>query len=31
VALAVALNVGWIILNCAEVALLIFGIIFFWC
>lgn len=29
VALAVALNVGWIILNWREVALLIFGIIFF--
>ena len=29
VALAIALNVGWIILNWREVALLIFGIIFF--
>jgi len=29
VALAVALNVGWILLNWREVALLIFGIIFF--
>ena len=29
VALAVALNVGWIILNLREVALLVFGIIFF--
>src|ERR1700704_2021073 len=29
VALAVALNVGWIILNATEVALLVFGIIFF--
>jgi len=29
VALAVALNVGWIILNWREVALLIFGIVFF--
>src|SRR4029079_17989873 len=29
VALAVALNVGWIILNWGEVALLIFGIVFF--
>ncbi len=29
VALAVALNVGWIILNWREVAVLIFGIIFF--
>ncbi len=29
VALAVALNVGWIILNWREVALLVFGIIFF--
>ena len=29
VALAVALNVGWIILNATEIALLVFGIIFF--
>ncbi len=29
IALAVALNVGWIILNLREVALLIFGVIFF--
>jgi len=29
VALAVALNVGWIILNWREVALLVFGIVFF--
>jgi signal transduction histidine kinase len=29
VALAVALNVGWILLNLREVALLIFGIVFF--
>lgn len=29
VALAVALNVGWIILNLRQVALLVFGIIFF--
>src|SRR6202008_1132503 len=29
VALAIALNVGWIILNAAEVALLVLGIIFF--
>jgi signal transduction histidine kinase len=29
VALAVALNVGWIILNWREVALLVFGLIFF--
>lgn len=29
VALAIALNVGWIILNLREVALLVFGIIFF--
>jgi signal transduction histidine kinase len=29
VALAVALNVGWVILNWREVALLVFGIIFF--
>jgi two-component system, OmpR family, sensor histidine kinase SenX3 len=29
VALAVALNIGWIILNLREVALLLFGIIFF--
>jgi two-component system, OmpR family, sensor histidine kinase SenX3 len=29
VALAVALNVGWIILNAAELALLVLGIIFF--
>lgn len=29
IALAVALNVGWIILNTREVALLVFGIIFF--
>jgi two-component system sensor histidine kinase SenX3 len=29
VALAVALNVGWILLNAREVALLVFGIIFF--
>ena len=29
VALAIALNVGWILLNWREVALLIFGIIFF--
>ena len=29
VALAVALNVGWILLNLREVALLVFGIIFF--
>lgn len=28
-ALAIALNVGWIILNAREVALLVFGIIFF--
>ena len=27
--LAVALNIGWIILNLREVALLIFGVIFF--
>jgi two-component system, OmpR family, sensor histidine kinase SenX3 len=30
VALAVALNVGWILLNWREVAVLVFGIIFFW-
>ncbi len=29
VALAVALNVGWIILNVREVAMLVFGVIFF--
>jgi signal transduction histidine kinase len=29
VALAIALNIGWIILNAREVALLVFGIIFF--
>ena len=29
IALAVALNVGWILLNLREVALLVFGIIFF--
>lgn len=29
IALAVALNVGWILLNLREVALLIFGIVFF--
>ena len=29
VALAVALNIGWILLNLREVALLVFGIIFF--
>lgn len=29
VALAVALNVGWILLNLQEVALLVFGIVFF--
>jgi len=29
VALAIALNVGWIILNATEIALLVFGIIFF--
>jgi len=29
VALAVALNVGWIILNATEIALLVFGIVFF--
>ena len=29
VALAIALNVGWVILNWREVALLVFGIIFF--
>ena len=29
VALAIALNVGWIILNWREVAILVFGIIFF--
>jgi signal transduction histidine kinase len=29
VALAVALNIGWILLNAREVALLVFGIIFF--
>ncbi len=29
VALAIALNIGWIILNWREVALLVFGIIFF--
>ncbi len=29
VALAVALNVGWILLNLREVALLVFGIVFF--
>ncbi|MEP7037337.1 MAG: HAMP domain-containing sensor histidine kinase [Acidobacteriota bacterium] len=29
VALAIALNVGWILLNLREVALLVFGIIFF--
>jgi len=29
IALAVALNVGWIILNLREVALLVFGVIFF--
>jgi len=29
VALAVALNVGWILLNLREVALLIFGVVFF--
>ena len=28
VALAVALNVGWILLNWREVALLVFGIVF---
>jgi hypothetical protein len=28
-ALAIALNVGWILLNTTEVALLVFGIIFF--
>src|SRR3954469_6244086 len=29
VALAIALNVGWILLNWREVALLVFGVIFF--
>ena len=29
VAVAIALNVGWILLNWREVALLVFGIIFF--
>src|SRR3989441_6988159 len=29
VALAIALNVGWIFLNAREIALLVFGIIFF--
>src|SRR3954451_5714065 len=29
VALAVALNVGWVILNWRQVALLVFGVIFF--
>ncbi len=29
VALAVALNVGWILLNLQQIALLVFGIIFF--
>ena len=29
VALAIALNVGWILLNAREIALLVFGIIFF--
>ena len=29
IALAIALNVGWILLNLREVALLVFGIIFF--
>ena len=29
IALAVALNVGWILLNLREVALMVFGIIFF--
>lgn len=29
IALAIALNVGWILLNLTEVALLVFGIIFF--
>ena len=29
VALAVALNVGWILLNAREIALLVFGIVFF--
>src|SRR5207253_5429219 len=29
VALAVALNVGWILLNIREVALMVFGVIFF--
>jgi two-component system, OmpR family, sensor histidine kinase SenX3 len=29
VALAIALNVGWILLNAREVALLVFGIVFF--
>jgi two-component system, OmpR family, sensor histidine kinase SenX3 len=29
VALAVALNIGWILLNAREIALLVFGIIFF--
>src|SRR5438034_11446908 len=29
VALAIALNVGWILLNWREVALLVFGIVFF--
>jgi signal transduction histidine kinase len=29
IALAVALNVGWILLNLREVALMIFGIVFF--
>ena len=29
IALAVALNVGWILLNLREVALLVFGVIFF--
>ena len=28
-ALAIALNVGWILLNLREVALLVFGVIFF--
>src|SRR5687768_16077643 len=29
IALAVALNVGWVLLNLREVALLVFGVIFF--
>ncbi|MBA2737779.1 MAG: sensor histidine kinase, partial [Pyrinomonadaceae bacterium] len=29
IALAIALNVGWILLNLREVALLVFGIVFF--